>query len=112
MLPTKFWAEMSWRDFAAADMAKSSRCCRSRRSSSMGRICRSASTRSSTRAISRARSRASPTHLPVLFLPVQAIGKSNEHIEFPGTLTFSIGDDHPRLDRDRRERRARRAAAS
>src|ERR1700735_1537701 len=26
---------------------------------------------------------------PVLFLPVQAIGKSNEHIEFPGTLTLS-----------------------
>ena len=22
MLPTKFWAEMSWRDFAAADMGK------------------------------------------------------------------------------------------
>ena len=22
MLPTKFWAEMSWRDFAAADMSK------------------------------------------------------------------------------------------
>jgi len=30
-----------------------------------------------------------PGELPVLFLPVQAIGKSNEHIEFPGTLTFS-----------------------
>ena len=31
-----------------------------------------------------------PADLPVLFLPVQAIGKSNEHIEFPGTLTFSF----------------------
>ncbi len=27
--------------------------------------------------------------LPVLFLPTQAIGKSNEHIQFPGTLTLS-----------------------
>ena len=27
--------------------------------------------------------------LPVLFLPTQAIGKSNEHIAFPGTLTLS-----------------------
>lgn len=27
--------------------------------------------------------------LPVLFLPTQAIGKSNEHIRFPGTLTLS-----------------------
>ena len=27
--------------------------------------------------------------LPVLFLPTQQIGKSNEHIRFPGTLTLS-----------------------
>ena len=27
--------------------------------------------------------------LPVLFLPTQSIGKSNEHIRFPGTLTLS-----------------------
>lgn len=30
-----------------------------------------------------------PADLPVLFLPTQAIGKSNEHIRFPGTLTLS-----------------------
>jgi creatinine amidohydrolase len=29
------------------------------------------------------------TALPVLFLPTQQIGKSNEHIRFPGTLTLS-----------------------
>jgi len=28
-----------------------------------------------------------PADLPVTFLPVQAVGKSNEHIAFPGTLT-------------------------
>jgi creatinine amidohydrolase len=28
-------------------------------------------------------------NLPILFLPTQAIGKSNEHIQFPGTLTLS-----------------------
>ena len=27
--------------------------------------------------------------LPVLFMPTQAVGKSNEHIRFPGTLTLS-----------------------
>jgi creatinine amidohydrolase len=27
--------------------------------------------------------------LPVLFLPTQPVGKSNEHIQFPGTLTLS-----------------------
>jgi creatinine amidohydrolase len=30
-----------------------------------------------------------PAGLPVTFLPMQAVGKSNEHIAFPGTLTFS-----------------------
>jgi creatinine amidohydrolase len=30
-----------------------------------------------------------PTHLPVTVLPTQAIGKSNEHIHSPGTLTLS-----------------------
>ncbi len=30
-----------------------------------------------------------PAHLPVLFLPTQAIGKSNEHIDFAGTLSLS-----------------------
>ncbi|MCV0428458.1 MAG: creatininase family protein [Roseibium sp.] len=30
-----------------------------------------------------------PENLPVSFLPVQAIGKSNEHISSPGTLTLS-----------------------
>lgn len=29
-----------------------------------------------------------PADTPVVFLPVQAIGKSNEHINFPGTLTI------------------------
>jgi creatinine amidohydrolase len=30
-----------------------------------------------------------PAELPVTFLPVQAVGKSNEHISSPGTLTLS-----------------------
>ncbi len=30
-----------------------------------------------------------PANLPVTFLPLQAIGKSGEHRDFPGTLTFS-----------------------
>ncbi|HWY84701.1 MAG TPA: creatininase family protein, partial [Roseiarcus sp.] len=31
-----------------------------------------------------------PDDMPVLILPIQAVGKSNEHIEYPGTLTFSL----------------------
>ena len=30
-----------------------------------------------------------PPDLPVLFMPTQQVGKSNEHIRFPGTLTLS-----------------------
>ncbi len=30
-----------------------------------------------------------PADLPVLFLPTQQVGKSNEHIRFPGTLTLT-----------------------
>lgn len=30
-----------------------------------------------------------PVEVPVLFLPTQAVGKSDEHIRFPGTLTLS-----------------------
>jgi len=30
-----------------------------------------------------------PPALPVLFLPTQSVGKSNEHMRFPGTLTLS-----------------------
>ena len=31
-----------------------------------------------------------PEDLPVLFLPTQAVGKSNEHARFPGTLTLGV----------------------
>lgn len=30
-----------------------------------------------------------PANLPVLFLPTQQVGKSNEHLRFPGTLSLS-----------------------
>jgi creatinine amidohydrolase len=30
-----------------------------------------------------------PDHLSVLFLPIQMIGKSNEHLRSPGTITYS-----------------------
>ena len=32
-----------------------------------------------------------PPNTPVLVLPTTAVGKSNEHIDFPGTLTLSAG---------------------
>src|SRR4051794_29776220 len=30
-----------------------------------------------------------PEDIPATFLPIQAVGKSNEHLAFPGTITVS-----------------------
>ncbi len=88
-LRTKFWAEMSWAEFQRADM---------------GRVVAVLPVAAIEqhgphlpvgvdafimegylrRAVARL-----PADLPALVLPVQAIGKSNEHVRFPGTLTLS-----------------------
>src|SRR5690606_37994936 len=39
--------------------------------------------------ITRRLAQALPADSPVLFLPVQAVCKSDEHIDFPGTLTLT-----------------------
>ena len=87
MLPRRFWHEMTTRDFADGDTAQwiavlpvaaieqhgphlpvyTDTCIAD------GLIARSVALL--------------PADLPVTFLPVQAIGKSNEHISSPGTLT-------------------------
>ena len=51
-----------------------------------------------------------PADLHVLFLPIQTIGKSNEHLRSPGTITFSAENLIRDLGRDRRERAPRRTA--
>lgn len=89
MLPTKFWAEMTWRDFQRADMSKVVAVLPVAAIEQHGPhlpvgVDAFINEGYLKRAIDRV-----PDDLPVLFLPVQAIGKSNEHIEFPGTLTFS-----------------------
>lgn len=87
MLPRRFWHEMTTRDFADSDTAKwiavlpvaaieqhgphlpvyTDTCI------AEGMIARTIELL--------------PADLPVTFLPVQAVGKSNEHISSPGTLT-------------------------
>ena len=90
MLPTKFWAEMSWRDFAAADMSKVIAVLPVAAIEQHGpHLPVGVDTFINEGYLKRAVERV-PDDIPVLFLPVQAIGKSNEHIEFPGTLTFSM----------------------
>jgi creatinine amidohydrolase len=90
MLPTKFWAEMSWRDFAAADMTKVVAVLPVAAIEQHGPhlpvgVDMFINEGYLARAVSRI-----PDDMPVLILPVQAIGKSNEHTEYPGTLTLSM----------------------
>jgi creatinine amidohydrolase len=89
MLPTKLWAEMSWKDFQNADMANVIAVLPVAAIEQHGpHLPVGVDMLMNEGHLSRAIAR-TPAHLPVLFLPIQAIGKSNEHIEFPGTLTFS-----------------------
>ena len=89
MLPTKLWMDMSWRDFAAADMSKVVAVLPVAAVEQHGpHLPVGVDTYINEGYLARAIAR-TPADLPVLYLPVQSIGKSNEHIEFPGTLTFS-----------------------
>jgi creatinine amidohydrolase len=89
MLPTKFWAEMSWRDFAAADMSSAVAVLPVAAIEQHGpHLPVGVDTFINEGYLARAVARV-PADWPVLFLPVQSIGKSNEHLEYPGTLTFS-----------------------
>jgi creatinine amidohydrolase len=90
MLPTKFWAEMSWRDFAAADMSKVVAVLPVAAIEQHGPhlpvgVDMFINEGYFARAVKHI-----PDETPVLILPTQAIGKSNEHIEYPGTLTLSL----------------------
>jgi creatinine amidohydrolase len=90
MLPTKYWAEMGWRDFASADMSQVVAVLPVAAIEQHGpHLPVGVDTFINEGYLARAVPRV-PADFPVLFLPVQAIGKSNEHIQYPGTLTFSI----------------------
>jgi creatinine amidohydrolase len=89
MLPTKYWAEMSWRDFAAADMSQVIAVLPVAAIEQHGpHLPVGVDAFINEGYLARAVKRV-PEDMPVLFLPLQAIGKSNEHIAFPGTLSFS-----------------------
>jgi creatinine amidohydrolase len=90
MLPTKLWAEMSWKDFQDADMASVIAVLPVAAIEQHGpHLPVGVDTFINEGHLRRTIERV-PANLPVLFLPIQSIGKSNEHIEFPGTLTFSV----------------------
>ncbi len=90
MLPTKIWAEMSWRDFSDADMSKVVAVLPVAAIEQHGpHLPVGVDAFIAEGYLKRAAARV-PADLPVLFLPLQQIGKSDEHVEFPGTLTLSM----------------------
>jgi creatinine amidohydrolase len=88
-MPSKYWSDWSWRDFAATDMRNYVAVLPVAATEQHGPhlpvgVDNYINQGYLTRAVA-----LTPDEARVLYLPVQAIGKSNEHIEFPGTLTFS-----------------------
>ena len=89
MLPSKFWSDWSWRDFAATDMSKVIAVLPVAATEQHGpHLPVGVDNYINQGYLARAVEADARRHARAL-LPVQAIGKSNEHIEFPGTLTFS-----------------------
>jgi len=90
MLPTKLWAEMTWRDFQGADMANVIAVLPVAAIEQHGPHLPVGVDAFINEGYLRRTIARVPRDMPVLFLPVQTVGKSNEHCEFPGTLTLSM----------------------
>ena len=89
MLPTKFWADMTWPDFRRADMRMSSRLATGGdRAARAPSACRGR--RHDQRRLCQAPVERVPDDLPVLFLPLQQGGVSIEHSEYPGALMLTV----------------------
>jgi creatinine amidohydrolase len=88
MPDTKFWAEMTWADFAARDMALTIAVLPVAATEQHGpHLPLGTDTFIMQGYIEKVVERL-PSELPVLFLPVQNCGLSIEHTEFPGTLSI------------------------
>jgi len=90
MLPTKYWADMTWRDFQRADMSKVVAVLPVAAIEQHGPHLPVGVDSFINEGYLKRAIALTPHDLPALFLPLQSIGKSNEHIEFPGTLTLSL----------------------
>ena len=87
--PTRFWAEMAWTDFRDGDMVSAIAVLPVAAIEQHGPHLPVGVDTFIMEGYLRAAIARLPDDLPALVLPVQAIGKSNEHLAFPGTLTFS-----------------------
>ncbi|ACB94726.1 creatininase family protein [Beijerinckia indica] len=89
MLPTHFWAEMTWTDFQTNPMQDVIAVLPVAATEQHGpHLPLGVDTFLMEETIARITNRL-PDDLPVLFLPVQNCGLSVEHLDFPGTLSIS-----------------------
>jgi creatinine amidohydrolase len=86
---TRFWADMAWPDFRRADMGKVIAVLPVAAVEQHGpHLPVGVDALINDGYVERAAARI-PDDLPVLFLPLQTVGVSGEHSEYPGTLTLS-----------------------
>ncbi len=90
MLPTKFWAEMTWPDFQRADMSKVIAVLPVAAIEQHGPHLPVGVDAFINEGYVERAAAGLPADLPALFLPLQPIGVSSEHSDFPGTLTLSV----------------------
>jgi creatinine amidohydrolase len=89
MLPKRLWTDMTWEDFRAGDAARWIAVLPIAAVEQHGpHLPVGVDSYIAEGYLARVM-KLLPSSLPVTFLPTQMIGKSNEHIEFPGTLTLS-----------------------
>lgn len=90
MLPTRFWTEMVWTDFKQDDMRDAIAVLPVAAVEQHGpHLPLGVDLFLMQGYIERVAQRL-PEDLPVLFLPIQSIGASIEHTDFPGTLSLSV----------------------
>jgi creatinine amidohydrolase len=90
MLASRFWADLTWRDFARLDMRATVAVLPVAAIEQHGpHLPVGVDAMINEGYVARA-AEAVPDDVPALFLPMQAIGVSPEHTDFPGTLTLSI----------------------
>ena len=89
MLPKRQWSEMTWQDFSAADTARWIAVLPLAATEQHGPHLPLGVDRFIAEAYLARALALLPDDLPVTVLPMQAIGQSDEHLRFPGTLSFS-----------------------
>ncbi len=88
MAPSRFWADLTWRDFTRSDMGSVIAVLPVAAIEQHGPHLPLGVDSMLNEAYVRRAAESAPHDLPVLFLPLQTVGVSAEHAEFPGTLTL------------------------